>query len=205
MKQDRLDLVALGLAAAACLVAALLRIFPLEWNFAPVGALALFAGARLRGWLAFALPVVLMLCTDAVLAMTRGHDFIHEGTPWVYSSFLLAVLLGRLLARTENPFAIGGLALANSVLFFLVTNFGHWVQYALLTPGASGAYFDATAAGLAKCYLDGVPFYRGTLVGDLLFTAVLFGAHAWLTRALTAHAPRPVTLEPATHEVRRDH
>ena len=36
-------------------------------NFAPVGALSLFAGARLRGWYAYALPIALMAVTDPFL------------------------------------------------------------------------------------------------------------------------------------------
>lgn len=205
----RIDLIALGLAAGACLVAALLRIFPLEWNFAPVGALALFAGARLRGWLAYAVPVVLLLCTDAVLAMTRsGYSFIHEGTPWVYGSFLLAVLMGRLLSRTENPLLIGGVGLASTVQFFLITNFGAWVGLALISPNTPYSYAP-TLGGLLDCYVLGLPFYRGTLAGDMIFTALLFGAHAWLARALPAYYLQPASVHlPAqdhSDEVRRDH
>ena len=36
-------------------------------NFAPVGAMSLFAGARLRGWQAYALPLALMAITDLLL------------------------------------------------------------------------------------------------------------------------------------------
>ena len=34
-----------------------------------------------------------------------------------------------------------------------------------------------------NCYAAAVPFYRGTLLGDVLFGASLFGAHAALSRA----------------------
>jgi hypothetical protein len=179
---------ALALALGACLLAALLRLFPLEWNFAPVGALALFAGARLRGWLAFALPLALMAATDALLTLQRSeYTLLHAGTAFVYGSFLLSVLIGRLLTRTENPGLIAAAAVGSSLQFFLVTNFGAWLALPL---------YPATPAGLLECYAAGLPFYRGTLAGDLLFTVALFGAHAWLSRT-AFHEERVGALAPA--------
>src|SRR5215813_9697653 len=89
-------------------------------NFAPVGAISLFAGARLRGWQAYAVPLALMAITDAMLG----------GNPaWltVYPAFLISVWIGSLLRRTGNPLAITAGALAGSVQFFLITNFGSWL------------------------------------------------------------------------------
>jgi hypothetical protein len=37
-------------------------------------------------------------------------------------------------------------------------------------------------AGLAECFSAAIPFWGRTLAGDLLFTAVLFGLHAVLSR-----------------------
>src|SRR5437868_5062357 len=109
---------ALGLTLLACLLAAALRLFPLEWNFAPVGALALFAGARLRGWLAFALPLAVLVATDAVLAQLRsGYSFPYPGMAFVYGSFAVYALLGLTLSRTENPLRIGATTLSSSLQF----------------------------------------------------------------------------------------
>src|ERR1700683_3620742 len=85
-------------------------------NFAPVGALSLFAGARLRGWYSYALPIVLMAVTDPFLG---GYS---SATPFVYASFLLSVWMGTKIRETENPLRIGGMALACSLQFFLLTN-----------------------------------------------------------------------------------
>src|SRR4051794_12455294 len=81
-------------------------------NFAPVGAMSLFAGARLRGWQAYALPLVLMAVTDPLLG---GYSL---ATPFVYASFLISVWIGTRLRQTENPLAIGAGALAGSIQFF---------------------------------------------------------------------------------------
>ena len=52
-------------------------------NFAPVGALSLFAGARLRGWQAYALPVALMAVTDPFLGgYSSGTPLLRPRMAW---------------------------------------------------------------------------------------------------------------------------
>jgi hypothetical protein len=188
---------ALGLALLACLLAALLRVFPLEWNVALVGALALFAGARLRSWLAYALPLVVMVATDALLAQTRGYAFPYAGMPFVYGSFLVYVLLGRTLARNENPLRIGATTVSGSLQFYIVTNLGVWLTSVLIHPGDPHSY-SPTLAGLIDCYVQAIPFLARTVGSDALFTATLFGAHALLARWYfhDERVPGPVSLEP---------
>src|SRR5678809_1141396 len=52
------------LASGLTLLGALARVLPHLPNFAPVGSISLFAGARMRGWQAYAVPLVLMAVTD---------------------------------------------------------------------------------------------------------------------------------------------
>ena len=137
-------------------------------NFAPVGALSLFAGARLRGWHAYALPIVLMAVTDPLLG---GYS---TATPFVYASFLFSVWMGTKIRNTENPVWICGMALAGSLQFFLISNLPYWLL--------STSPYAHNLSGLAACYAAAIPFFRHTLESDLLYTAVLFGAHAWLSR-----------------------
>jgi hypothetical protein len=170
---------ALGLALLACLLAAALRLFPLEWNFAPVGALALFAGARLRSWLAFALPLAVRVGTDALLTPMHGYPFPYADMPFVYGSLAVYTLLGLTLSRTENPLRIGATTLSGSLQFFVVTNFGAWVV---------SHDYPRTPAGLIGCYVAGIPFLFKTVGGDVIFTAAFFGAYAWLKGKVSAPA-----------------
>src|SRR4051794_919394 len=66
-------------------------------NFAPVGAVGLFGGGRLRSWHAFALPLLVMLATDAALVPLRGYPAFGWFTLVNVLSYLLYVLLGRSL------------------------------------------------------------------------------------------------------------
>lgn len=161
---------ALGLTVAG----AVARLVPHPWNFAPVGGMSLFAGARLRGWQAWLAPIVLMAVTDPLLG---GYS---RATPFIYLSFLINVWIGRRLRRSENAFRIGAAAVVSSVQFFVLSNFGVWVGFG----------YAHTWAGFAQCYTMALPFYAPTLASDLITSGVLFGLHAWLSR--TVYTPERV-------------
>ncbi|MGA2133641.1 MAG: DUF6580 family putative transport protein [Bryobacteraceae bacterium] len=157
------------LALTLTVVGALARLAPHAPNFTPVGGTSLYAGGRLRGWQAFALPLVLMAVTDPLLG---GYSI---ATPFIYLSFMINVWIGRRwLQSTENPLRIGAACLACSAQFFLIADFGTWL----------GNWYPHTLAGLARCYVAAIPFFGRMLAGDLLFAGALFGLHAWLSRSL---------------------
>jgi hypothetical protein len=162
---------------SAILVAAALRLVPHPPNFSPIGAMALFGGAYFgRRALAFAAPLGALLLSDAILGF-------HSGMPYVYGSVALIVMFGWAVARRMTALRIAGAAVASSVLFFLVTNFGTW---------ATGELYPQTLAGLAACYVAAIPFFQNTLAGDLLFSALLFGGFALLEHRLPSlRAPEP--------------
>ncbi len=154
-------------ALTLTILSGLARLMPHPPNFAPVGGSSLFAGARLNGWYAYLVPLAVMAITDPLLG---GYTF---GTPYIYASFLLSVLIGRSLRRTNNPLRIGGAALLCSMQFFLISNFAYFVEYS-----------PHTMAGLTRCYVDALPFFPATLAGDLAWTALLFGLHYALSRGV---------------------
>ena len=163
----------------AILVAAAMRLLPHPPNFTPIGAMALFGGAYFgKRALAFAAPLGALLLSDAILGF-------HSGMAYVYGSMALIVLIGWAVAQRKTPLTIAGAALASSILFFLVTNFGTW---------ATGELYPPTLAGLAACYVAAIPFFQNTLAGDLFFSALLFGGFAlleWRVPKLRAGAFQP--------------
>ncbi|HXL21111.1 MAG TPA: DUF6580 family putative transport protein [Candidatus Dormibacteraeota bacterium] len=159
------------LALAMIAVAAAVRIAPHPWNFTPIGAMALFSGAVLRNRrLAFLFPL---------LALFVGDIFVgfHKLMPFVYASFAVNIAIGLWLRGRRTISPIGLATFAGAVQFFLVTNFAVW------------RYFDTfpkTAAGLAACYLAGLPFFWNTLAGDAIYAILLFGSYAFAERWLPA-------------------
>src|SRR5690606_30904644 len=70
-----------------------------------------------------------------------------------------------------------GFSIASSVIFFLVSNFGTWFAGFYPTE-AVPAMYPLNLSGLMTCMEMGLPFYRNTLISDVLFSGVLFGAYA---------------------------
>ena len=155
-------------------------------NFAPVAALALFAGYFFRSRLvAIALPISIMLISDA---------FIGRYAWWqmaiVYTMLALPVTLRGVLRRhfsltrgTKKEFAqslagLLGCSLGASVLFFIVTN------------AICLGWYEPTLAGVVKCYAQALPFFRYTLAGDIAFALLTFGSYATVMSAVSALEPK---------------
>jgi hypothetical protein len=156
-------------------------------NFAPVAALALFAGYYFPSRRVAAMaPLAVMGISDFLIG---GYQPLLMAT--VYALFALPVLLRDVLRRR---FVLGGglrstlgsvlgllsCALVASVTFFVVSNFMTWV----VTP-----WYSRSAAGLLDCYVNALPFFRYTLLGDACFALVLFGGYA-LVQPLMQPVPR---------------
>ncbi len=171
------------LALTLTVLAALVRLVPHPPNFAPVGGVALFGGARLRGWQAYSIPILAMLLTDPIRSrLEGGYPAFWVATPIIYGCFLINVFLGRVfLRRTSNPGRIASVAVAGSIQFFVFTNLFEWW-------GGITAY-PHTFAGLVECYTAAIPFFGRTLLGDLFYSGVLFGTYALLSRRI-ASQPR---------------
>lgn len=144
-------------------------------NFAPVAAMALFAGYFFRSaLLALLVPLSVMAVSDWLFA--GGYHWAVMAP--VYGMLALPVLLRGWLrrafdlrqARPIMPLlGLFSCGLMSSVLFFLVTNFGVWCGFGM---------YDRSVVGLLQCYAQAIPFFRYTLAGDMFFTVALFGSYA---------------------------
>ncbi len=151
------------------------RAVPMPWHFTPVAAALLFFGARVprRKMLA---PVALLILSDIYLnkfvyAYPLGWDQV---VTWAW--YAAIILFGGLLARNTSALRVAGASLVASVSFFLISNFAVWT--------VSREMYPATWNGLVTCMVAGVPFFRNTLVSDLLFSAAFFGVGYLLSQHL---------------------
>jgi hypothetical protein len=158
--------------------AAVVRIVPHPWNFTPIGAMALFSGAVVKGRrLAFLFPLLALFVGDLFVGF-------HKLIPIVYASFLANVALGYWIRNRRNTWRISGITLLGAIQFFLITNLAVW---ALL-----GSY-PRTFTGFVACYVSGLPLFWNTLAGDAFYAAVLFGG-----LAIAEHF-FPVLRDPTAH------
>jgi len=162
-------IVLMGIVVAA----ALARLAPHPPNVTPIAAMALLGGACfIDRRLAYLLPLAAMFLSDLVLGYTRYGAFrLLASQPVVYACILATAALGHLIKDRRSVWQVGSATLAGSILFYVVTNFAVW---------AGGHLYPMTGSGLAACYLAAVPFFRNSLVGDVVFTTVLFGGLALL-------------------------
>lgn len=151
------------LLVALIALAAIARVLPHPWNFAPVGAIALFGGATFSSRrAAFLVPLLSLFIGDIFIGF-------HVLMPVVYASFLVSVLIGFWLRRRSSVPRIAAATLAGAVQFFAITNFASWVAFTT---------FPKTAAGLLACYVAGIPYFWNTLAGDVFYATLLFGSLA---------------------------
>jgi hypothetical protein len=145
------------------------------WNFAPLGAVSLFAGSRLpRRW-AWVVPIAAMAISDYLLDHDRSRP-VFELTRWtIYATFAAITLLGPLANRPRiGRWLLPALSLGGSTLFFLTSNLATW---------AEGLLYPTTFSGLMLCYTQAIPFFGNTVAADLLGTALLFGLAPVFERA----------------------
>ena len=63
--------------------------------------------------------------------------------------------------------------LTASLLFFVSTNFAVWLW---------SAHYEHSLGGLTICYVQALPFFRFTFLGDMMFMAALFGWFYYIVR-----------------------
>ena len=131
--------------------AILSRFLPHPPNFTPIAAIALLSSKGFANrWVAFLIPIVSLFISDLFLGL-------HTTIPFVYGSFILIALLGRYVKKI-NIFTV----LLSSSIFFLVTNLGVWLLH-----------YPLSVEGLFQCYILALPFFLNTVIGDLVYGALL--------------------------------
>ncbi|HUE71744.1 MAG TPA: DUF6580 family putative transport protein [Pirellulaceae bacterium] len=173
------------LVAAGATSRVLFRELP---NFAPIAAMALFAGYFFRrSSVAMLVPLSAMLISDCFLGFYEWPLMAV-----VYAMLTLPVALRPLARRfltiergqvSRTAASLAGLltcSLGSSLLFFAATNFAVW---------CGSTWYPQSWQGLLACYGAAIPFLKYTLLGDLCYACLLFGGYAaavnlnWLTSA----------------------
>lgn len=159
----------------------LIRLFPHIPNFAPITAVAIFGGVYLNKKYALIIPLSSMFLSDYLLLYINPFQYpfvdfttvypitamFHATTAYVYISFIISGLIGLWLRNKKNLKNVLRASLFASIQFFLITNFGVW----------TGGMYSRDINGLMESYVMGTPFFRYTLLGDLFYMGMFFGAY----------------------------
>jgi len=165
MKTKSITLIFIVFALAA------FRLLPHLPNVSPIAAMALFGGAYFADKrMALIIPFVALLLTDFILGL-------HNTMLFVYAGFALTVATGLWLQSRVTFANVLLAALFSSLMFYVLTNFGAWLLSGLYAP---------TLQGLMQAYVAAIPFFQHSLLGNLVFTAVIFGAYELLKNNVAA-------------------
>jgi hypothetical protein len=136
-----------------------LRITPHVPNTAPIVAIALFAGTVLNRRVVPWVPLALMIISDLFIGL---HDMVF----FTWGAFLVVGCMGLSLRKNRTPLRTAGYTLGSALLFFFITNIGVYLFW-----------YPHTLQGLTDCFVKAIPFFRNTLISNMVFSFVLFGVY----------------------------
>ncbi|NUM25736.1 MAG: hypothetical protein HUU49_03915 [Candidatus Buchananbacteria bacterium] len=163
----------LATAALLIVLGVTCRLLPHLWNFVPVTAIALFAGFYFGRRYALVLPLVIAFVSDLFLGFYQWQLMLA-----VYLSFMVVGMIGFMVRKYKNVETIIAASISSSVLFYLVTNWAVW---------RFSPWYEKSVNGLLSSYVLAVPFFRNALLGDLFYTAVLFGSYELVHLMVSRH------------------
>lgn len=151
------------------IVAVVSRLVPHMANVAPITALAIFSAVYLPKAQALAIPFLARFISDAIIGFFSWKLLLV-----VYASHLVGFILGRLIKTRKSTASrwgmIAGSGFVTAMIFFLTTNFAF-----LYAP----QHYPHTFDGIILAYSNGLPFLRGSLIGDVGYTVGLFAVQAF--------------------------
>lgn len=143
---------------AVIILAIISRLIPHIPNFTPIFGIAVFSGAKFKGKAIFIIPILSMFLSDIVIGF-------HNTMLFVYTGVIVSTLIGYLINKRQNFKTITSALLFSSLVFYLITNFGVWLE---------GTMYEKTLNGLMESYVMGIPFFRNSVLSDLMYGLSLF-------------------------------
>lgn len=145
------------------------RLIPHPPNFTPILAAAIFAPYIVNDrWIAIAVPLMAMFIGDVFIGF-------HPYMLWVYGSIAMSTVISRWAMQFGKYIPLAIMTIGSSVLFFVVTNFAVWIMW---------DYYPNTLEGLIMCYTMAIPFFQNTLLGTVVYTALMVSLTIALSRPL---------------------
>ncbi len=139
-------------------------------NFVPLAAIALCSAAYFPKKYKFAVPLVTLFISDAVLNFRYGAPLLDPQILCRYLALALVGCIGLLLQYRASVKTLLPASIVGSTIFYVITNAFSWLS----DPG-----YAKNLAGLIQALTVGLPqysatpswmFFRNSLLSDLVFT-----------------------------------
>jgi len=142
-------------------------------GFTAVGAMMILAATYMSGWKKWIVPLGIFWVSDLLVNNVVYAEFYDSfqvmGSYWVYAGYAGVGMIAYFIMRQPSAGKLVITSTLGAVLFFLVTNFGSWLNP--MNP------YTQDVSGLMASYQAGVPFFRNAILGDLLFGFISLGHH----------------------------
>ena len=143
--------------AGLILFLSLFRLIPHPVNFTPILAAGIFSGFYFRNFFLSSFIVIFaMFIGDLYLGL-------HSTMIFIYISLIITVLLGLFIKKFKSK-EILLTGLLGSISFFLITNFGAWINLQI---------YEKSFAGLLQSYVLAIPFFQNTLMTTILYLFII--------------------------------
>jgi len=151
------------------------RVLPHPYNFTPLIAVTLLSSYAISNRiLALLVPLIGFWLSDLFMnniiyaGYYSNFTIFNSGMIWTYGAIIFVGLMGSSLIKKISSGKVVLASLSGSTIFYIISNFGVWA----LSP-----MYAKSVAGLIQCYSLALPFYGTSLIGDLLYSSLLFGAY----------------------------
>jgi hypothetical protein len=141
-----------------------MHVLGLPFHFVPLAASLLFFGAKMprkQLWV----PLALFAASDVILTkFVYQYPFKADtAVSWIW--YAAALGIGMLLRKNDRLVRVAGASLVASVSFFVISNLGVFFAWNM---------YPKTWTGLVECYTLALPFFRNTLISDMVFALAFF-------------------------------
>jgi hypothetical protein len=140
------------------------HVLGLPFHFVPLAASLLFFGAKMprkQLWI----PLALFAASDVILTKFVYHYAFRADTFVTWAWYAVALAIGMLLSKNDKLIRVAGASLVASISFFVVSNLAVFFAWNM---------YPKSWAGLVECYTMALPFFRNTVVSDMVFALAFF-------------------------------
>ncbi len=173
------------------LIVSFLRIIPHIHNFSPIIALAIFGAFHYKyKSLSYGVPLLALWVSDILINnfiynLSGNFELFYDGFYWQYLSYIIIIFISiNFRNKKISGINIIYLTFLTSIIFFIITNFGFWLNSNL---------YSNNFNGLIQCYLAAIPFFKGTLYGAFFYTPIIFGLYYFLQKKLAILRTRHIS------------
>ncbi len=152
-------------------------------NFNPLGAVALMGGilfsSKVLRWV---VPIGSLLVGDILLGISNTQNMEYLFSTdffFVYASFAAIILIGTFFSKNASLTKVLGGSILAAVAFFLISNAGSWLTM---------PEYTKNLVGLLTSYELALPFFRATLVSQIIFSLGIYVVYQLSTKKSIALA-----------------